>query len=238
MHLVALLLLLLGLTISSPAEPIRPFVGGSFGILETSDQYFAGNHFTEVELPTHNGSDFQIELGVTNDTYAGYVAYRGATSSWDEGQTHDYYVRGFYVGSNDVRTSDLTSEHFLIGGRAQLKLGLPEIIRPVVGAGLSWGHVDRDLVYTPYNFGSAIEGNNEERSVTYESEDGYGGLFEIGLALRPKIPFQFFLTFQLHAYDAEFEAMLPSPNADQHEVRDHSIALGIIYNFKTLGELE
>ncbi len=237
MHLFAVIILILGFSLQSTAEPIRPYVGGSFGISTVNNNYLRQTNITGVDLPDHSGSDFQFELGMTNDTYSGYIGYRSGTSTWDDGELIEHYYRGFRAGTNDIRTSDLTSEHFIIGARAQLKMGLPEIIRPIVGVGISRGHVDRDIVYTPDNFEDAISDNGQQRSETYESETEYGGLLEFGIALRPKAPFQFFLTYQVHAMLARYtNTQVSSPVADQYEVREHAIQLGVIYNFKTLGE--
>ena len=236
MHLFAVFILILGFSLQSLAEPIRPYVGGSFGISTVNNNYMHQNNITGIDLPDHTGTDFQVELGVTNDTYSAYLGYRSGSSTWDDGEIIHHFYQGFPIGENNVKSSDLTSEHFLIGLRAQPKLGLPEIIRPIVGIGLSRGYVDRDIVYTPYNWGDAIPDNDVERSETYESETNYGGLVEFGIALRPKVPFQIFLTYQIHAMLARYTTEQVSPVADQYEIREHTIQLGVIYNFKTLGE--
>ncbi|RQV96577.1 hypothetical protein EH220_05480, partial [bacterium] len=236
MRLLAVSLFIFGLTMQSLAEPIRPFFGGSFGISTVNNNYMRQTNITGIDLPDHSGSDFQIEIGVTNDTYSGYIGYRSGNSTWDDGEIHHFFYEGYPIGEMDIKSSDLTSEYFVIGTRAQLKLGLPEIIRPVVGVGLSRGYIDRDIVYTPYNWGDAIPNNDVQRSETYESETNYGGLMEFGFALRPKAPVQIFLTYQIHAMLARYTTEQVSPVADQYEVRENAIQLGIIYNFKTLGE--
>lgn len=236
MRLLAVFLFVLGLTLQSLAEPVRPYVGGSFGISTVNNNFMMEKNITGIDLSDHSGTDFQIEIGVTNDTYSGYIGYRSGSSTWDDGEIHHYFYEGYPVGDMNIKSSDLTSEHFIIGARAQLKVGLPELIRPVVGVGLSRGYVDRDVVYTPYNWGEAIPDNDVERSETYESKTEYGGLMEFGFALRPKAPVQIFLTYQIHAMMARYKTKQVSPVADQYEVRENAIQLGIIYNFKTIGE--
>ena len=236
MHLLAVILLVLGLSLQSSAEPIRPYVGGSFGMTTVNSTYLRQTNITGYEFPDHSGTDFQIEIGVTNNTYSGYVGYRSGSSTWDDGQLIYHKYQGDTVGTNDVKSSDLTSEHFIIGARAQLKVGLPEYIRPMIGIGISRGYVDRDIVYTPDFIGNVISDNGVERNETYESETNYGGLMEFGIALRPKAPFQIFLTYQIHAMLVRYTTEQASPVADQYEVREHAISLGVIYNFKTIGE--
>ena len=79
---------------------------------------------------------------------------------------------------------------------------------------------------------------SEVKSLTVRPAARPGGMMEFGIALRPKLPFQILLTYQVHAMRAKFETFIASPLADQYEIREHAIQLGIIYNFKTLGESE
>jgi len=236
MRLLAPLLLVLGLSLQSSAEPPRPYIGGSFGMTTVNNNYLMQKNITGIDLPDHSGTDFQIELGAANDIYSAYIGYRAGSSSWDDGERIYHTYRGDTVGTNDIRTSDLKSAHIIIGGRFQPKLGLPKIIRPMIGLGLSRGTVDRDITYTPDFYYNIITENGVERSETYESDTEYGGLMEFGVALRPNAPFQIYLTYQIHAMMARYSTEQGSPVANQYEVREHAIQLGVIYTFKTLGK--
>ena len=237
----ALFAVLLSILLTAPvfAEHLRPFVGVGANINTTND------HFTRCKgprlesacrnLPDHSGLALQVEGGVTNSTYSAYVGYRSGSSSLTGDDTFNVF-KGF--SSMKYNSSEITSQHFALGGRVQPTISaLPVWLRPMVGVGLTWGHATIKSDWTlSSNFTNASFSQEEE----LESEDAYGGILEFGFAFRPSnLPLQAFLAYEIHAYEARFsgqyevENFTYSPTADQYEIRENGFKLGLVYHFKT-----
>ncbi len=240
MHLLFSVLFVLLLAMPAIAEPLRPFVGAGGNLNQTNDHFMRceGSRFRTVcrKLPDHSGLSLQFEGGVTNSTYSAYVGYRSGNSSLSGDDSFDLFGGELHI---DYSKSEITSEHFVVGGRVQPQIDrLPEWLRPVLGVGLTWGHATKTTEWRLWDDFGFDESYQEE----LKSEDHYGGIVEIGAAFRPaKLPLHAFVLFEVHAYDARFNDQQKlgeftlSPTADMYEIRENGIKAGVVYHFKKLG---
>ncbi|MCB9365693.1 MAG: hypothetical protein H6508_00700 [Calditrichaeota bacterium] len=241
MRLIATLLLSCLLVATSYADPIRPYLGLGVNLNQTNDQYVkcVGNRENSVcrSLPDHSGLALQLEGGITNSTYSAYLGYRNGSSSLTGDDMFDVLDGQLHV---KYGLSEINSQHFVVGGRVQPYLSkLPEWLRPVVGLGLTWGHATKKTEWTL----TEDTGFNESYKEELESEDKYGGILELGFAIRPStLPLQAFLLFEVHAYNATFSgqekigSFTLSPTADMYEIRENGVKIGLSYYFKKFAE--
>lgn len=240
MRLLFSVLLSLMLALPALAEPLRPFIGAGGNLNQTDDHFMRceGNRFRTVcrKLPDHSGLSLQFEGGVTNSTYSAYVGYRSGSSSLSGDDEFKYWDGELNI---KYATSEITSEHFVIGGRVQPFIDkLPEWLRPILGVGVTWGHATKKTDWKLWD----DFGYDEDFQEELESEDHYGGIVEFGAAFRPvKLPLQAFVLFDVHAYDARFNdqqkfgEFTVSPTANMYEIRENGVKVGVVYHFKKLG---
>lgn len=244
MRRASVLVTIFALATVAHAAKLRPFVGAGFHLNSQASAYTScgNNQPLCQDLPDHAGSALQVEAGVTDGIYSGYVGYRSGSASYDAGDKYAI-APGPYSSELILKTSELTATHVVIGGRIEPIIEfMPTWLTPLIGVGVTYGHVEQGTAWelkTVTQISPTVQDTTLRRNDNLASKDAYGGLLQIGLSAHPqKLPVRVYACFEMHSYLARLsgqriiDRQIASPSAPQYEIREMGVKVGLTLPLK------
>lgn len=204
---MVILLLSWGVCVSAWAHPLRAYIGGSVHFVGTSeDEVRSGWDCTPPPLMTYSGMGLQLEAGPAANIWNAYIGYRH-----DAG--HDRWNMDHWMG-----------ERFVTGTRLHVSTHYANPVKPLIGAGLSFGWGRRP----PMVWYRAPDGSWHSSSAWSKGSLGWFG--EAGLLLHIKSPAM--LSFIVHYERLNLRFGDLSHSGGIRNVYQLSAQIGVMYELK------
>jgi hypothetical protein len=179
----------------------------------------------------YKGLGFEFQGGQISNVWSAFLGFR---QTYTREYYHEAWSNRTFGGATDHeyhRTVWWYGSRLLLGGRLHVSLDRPELVKPFVGAGFSWGWIKQTQAEAGHTTRPApFESDYESSRRTQISKITFGGFGEAGLMLRTNGPLMFTATVrydQVHM-DGDFKW----PDGAVGDYTELAFQLGTIYQFR------